>query len=134
MMNTVTSMHRSNILDSINNIARISGYILKKQIRSQITYRGLAGGLTMKNYHCWRQQSRLTREVTELGGRRTMVKILTSRVKRFLKNLFALSRCRISKAKSSGHPLSRLLVHAGTRDGVGYEGGAIARRGETRRF
>jgi hypothetical protein len=103
MMNTVTSMHRSNILDSINNIARISGYILKKQIRSQITYR-------------------------------TMVKILTSRVKRFLKNLFALSRCRISKAKSSGHPLSRLLVHAGTRDGVGYEGGAIARRGETRRF
>ena len=45
---------------------------------------------------------------------------LSSRAGRFPKTLFALSRCRIPKAKGSGDLLSHLLVHADKRDGLGY--------------
>jgi hypothetical protein len=51
MINTETNMNKSNILVSINSIARNSGYMLKKQIRSQNTY-SLAGGLTTMNRRC----------------------------------------------------------------------------------
>jgi hypothetical protein len=47
------------------------------------------------------------------------------------KTLFALSRCRIPKAKGSGDLLSHLPVHAGARDGEGYSGDAATRRGKT---
>ena len=55
---------------------------------------------------------------------------LSSRAGRFPKTLFALSRCRIPKAKGSGDLLSRSPVHAGTRDGASYEGSPGARRGK----
>ena len=49
---------------------------------------------------------------------------------RFPKTLFALSWCRISKARGFGDLLSRLPVHAGARDGVDYEGSSTRRRGK----
>ncbi|RLM60662.1 putative rhamnogalacturonate lyase B isoform X2 [Panicum miliaceum] len=70
----------------------------------------------------------------ELGGRRAVVKTLSSRVKRFSKTLFALSRCRIPKAKGFEDQLSQSPVHAGARDGEGYGGGAAVRRGKNPRF
>jgi hypothetical protein len=51
-------------------------------------------------------------------------------VKRFLKILFALSRCRIVKAKGSEDVLSCSPVHASAQDGEGYNDGAAARRGK----
>ena len=56
---------------------------------------------------------------------------LSSRAGRFPKTLFALSRCRIPKAKGFGDLLSRSPVHAGTRDGEDCGGGAAARGGKT---
>jgi hypothetical protein len=44
------------------------------------------------------------------------------------KNLICPLPYRIAKASSSGDPLSRSPVHAGARDGVGYEGGASSER------
>jgi hypothetical protein len=63
-----------------------------------------------------------------LDGRRAVMKTLSSRAKRFPKILFALSRCRIPKAKSSRDLLSRSSVQAGAWDGECYGGGAGARR------
>jgi hypothetical protein len=57
-----------------------------------------------------------------------VVKILSSRTKRFPKILFTLSRCRIPKVKGSGDLLSCSPVHAGAQDGEGYGGGIAARR------
>jgi hypothetical protein len=48
----------------------------------------------------------------------------------FPKTLFALSRCRISKAKGSGDLLSRTQMHVGGRDEEIYDGGAVVSRGE----
>jgi hypothetical protein len=45
-----------------------------------------------------------------------VVKILRSHVKHFPKTLFALSRCRIPKAKGFGDLLSDSTVHVGARD------------------
>ena len=59
-----------------------------------------------------------------------MVKIFSSRLKRFPKTLFSLSRCRISRAKDSGDLLSRLPVHTDARDEEGYSGDAIPREGK----
>ena len=56
---------------------------------------------------------------------------LGSRAERFPKTLFALSRCRIPKAKGSGDLLSCSPVHADTRDGENYGGGTAARGGKT---
>ena len=56
---------------------------------------------------------------------------LSSRVRRFPKTLFGLSRCRIPKAKGSGDLLSCSPVHADARDGEDYSGGAAAREGKT---
>ena len=56
---------------------------------------------------------------------------LSSRAGRFPKTLFALSRCRIPKAKGFGDLLSRSPVHAGSQDGEDYGGDAAARRGKT---
>jgi len=56
---------------------------------------------------------------------------LSSRAGRFPKTLFALSRCRIPKAKGSGDLLSHSPVHADARDEKDYDGGATARRGKT---
>jgi len=56
---------------------------------------------------------------------------LSSRAGRFPKTLFALSRCKIPKAKGSGDLLSRSPVHADARDGEDYGGGAAARSGKT---
>ena len=53
--------------------------------------------------------------------------IASSRARRFPKILFALSRCRIIRAKSSGDLLSRSSVHADVRDEVGYDDGATTR-------
>jgi hypothetical protein len=44
--------------------------------------------------------------------------------------LFALSRCRISKAKGSEDLLSRTQMHVGGRDEESYDGGAVVSRGE----
>jgi hypothetical protein len=49
---------------------------------------------------------------------------------RFPKTLFALSRCRISKAKSSGDMLSRAQMHVGGQDEENYDGGTVVSRGE----
>ena len=57
-----------------------------------------------------------------------MVKNLSSRAERFPKTLFALSRCRITRASGSGDLLSRPPVHADARDEVDYDGGAAVRR------
>ena len=56
---------------------------------------------------------------------------LSSHAGHFPKILFALSRCRIPKAKGSGDLLSHAPVHAGARDGEDYSGGAAARGGKT---
>ena len=56
---------------------------------------------------------------------------ISSRVRRFPLILFALSRCKITRAKGSGDQLSRSPVHAGVRDETDYEGGVAARRGKT---
>ena len=55
---------------------------------------------------------------------------LSSRAGRFPKTLFALSRCRIPKAKDSGDLLFCLPVHADARDGEDYGGGTVAREGK----
>ena len=55
---------------------------------------------------------------------------LSSRAGRFLKTLFALSRCRIPKANGSGDLLSRSPVHADARDGENYGGGTTVREGK----
>ena len=60
-----------------------------------------------------------------------MAKKMSSRAWRFPKNLFALSRCRITRASGSGDLLSRSPVHAGARDGEDYGGGAATRGGKT---
>ena len=60
-----------------------------------------------------------------------MVKILSSRTSRFPKTLFALSQCKIPKARGFKDLLSHSSVHAGARDGEDYGGGAVARRGKT---
>jgi hypothetical protein len=69
--------------------------------------------------------------VIELGGRRIVVKTLSSRTKRFRKFLFALSWCRIPKAKGSGDLLSRSPMHTGAWDEEGYSGGVAARIGKS---
>jgi len=56
---------------------------------------------------------------------------LSSRIGRFPKTLFALSRCRIPKAKGSGDLLSCSPVHIDARDGEDYSGGAATREGKT---
>ena len=48
----------------------------------------------------------------------------SSRAERFPKTLFALSRCRITRASGSGDLLSRSSVHVDDRDGVAYSGSA----------
>ena len=50
------------------------------------------------------------------------------------KTLFALSPCRIPKAKGSEDLLSRSPVHAGARDEIGYDGGAAARKRQNSSF
>ena len=55
---------------------------------------------------------------------------LSSRAGRFPKTLFALSRCRIPKAKGFGHLLSCSPVYTGARDREDYGGGAAARGGK----
>jgi hypothetical protein len=47
------------------------------------------------------------------------------------KTLFALFKCRISKAKGSGDLLSRSQMHVGGRDEENYEDGAVVNRGES---
>jgi hypothetical protein len=59
--------------------------MLKRQIRSQNMYWGLARGLTTTNRRCWRRWRRLAHEATELDGRRTVVKTLSSHAKCFQK-------------------------------------------------
>jgi hypothetical protein len=44
--------------------------------------------------------------------------------------LFALSRCRISKAKGSGDLLSRTQMHVGGQDEESYDGGTVVSRGK----
>jgi hypothetical protein len=50
--------------------------------------------------------------------------MVSSRAKRFPKTLFALSRCRITRARDFGDLLSCSPVHAGVQDGVDYSGSA----------
>lgn len=77
------SMHRSNKLDSISSTTKILRYMIMKQIGSRNTYRVLArastmaGELTTTIRCCWSQRRLLVLEAPELGGKCTMVKILT---------------------------------------------------------
>jgi hypothetical protein len=56
--------------------------------------------------------------------------IVSSHMRTLLKTLFALSRCRILKAKGSGDLLSRAQMHVGGRDEENYDGGAVVNRDE----
>ena len=56
---------------------------------------------------------------------------LSSCAGRFPKTIFAISQCRITRAKGCRDLLSRPPVHAGVRDEVDYEGNVAARRGKT---
>jgi hypothetical protein len=67
----------------------------------------------------------------ELGGKCVVVKTLSSRAKRFPKTLFALSQCRIPKAKGFKNQLSPSPLHACAQDGEGYGGNTVARTGKT---
>jgi hypothetical protein len=49
----------------------------------------------------------------------------------FPKTLFALSRCRISKAKGFGDLLSRSQMHVGGRDEENCDGGTVVNRGKS---
>src|SRR6185295_2184087 len=66
-----------------------------------------------------------------MEGGRAVAKKLSSCAYRFPKTLFALSRCRITRASGSGDLLSRSPVHGGAQDGEDYGGGAATRGRKT---
>ena len=137
------SMQDSNILDNTYIINMISENMIMKQIWSQNTYCAGAAGKTkgadetkmvLRTERSNRRCRRRYAAAPDLDRGRVVAKKMSSRAWRFPKTLFALSRCRITRASGSGDLLSRSPVHAVVRDGLDYDGGAAARKRQNSRF
>ena len=81
---------------------------------------------------CSRRRRRRRYAITpDFDGGRAVVKILSTRARRFPETLFALSGCRIPKVNGSRDLLSNSPMHVGARDGENYGDSAVARRDKT---